>query len=133
MSFLDRLAAILPIGKKEEQLEYFFAINIGTEKIVAALWTIEGKELKVLDIDQQEYSSNDELTGVTDRLLDTVIGLKEIEPLKILFGVPSSWILDDNLKDEYLKILRSLVKELELTPMAYVATSHAITFFLDKK
>ncbi|MBI2330224.1 hypothetical protein HYU94_02455 [Candidatus Daviesbacteria bacterium] len=133
MSFLKNLTAFLPFRKKEEQLEYFFAVNIGVEKITAALWTIENKDLKILDITTEDYSLNDEITTVVDKLLDQVLGLKEIEPQKILFGVPDSWILDDNLKDEYLKILRNLVKELELTPMAYVASSHALVHFLEKQ
>lgn len=133
MSFLKNLTAFLPIGKKEQELEYFFAINIGAEILTAALWTIEGHELKILGADAQEYSSQDEIINITDKLLDQVIGLKEIEPQKILFGVPDSWLSGDGLKDEYLKILRSLVKELELTPMAYVATSNAITHFLENQ
>lgn len=123
----------MPIGKKEEKLEYFFAVNIGVEKITAALWAVEGKELKVLETASENYSSHAEIVTVLDKLLDQVLGLKEIEPQKILFGVPDSWILDDNLKDEYLKTLRSLVKELELTPMAYVASSHALVHFLAKQ
>ncbi len=133
MSFLDKVTAFLPMGKKEEKQEYFFATNIGVEKITAALWAIEGKELKILGVASEKYSSNDEIATIVDKLLDQVLGLKEIEPQKILFGVPASWLSDDNLKDEYLKILRSVVKELELTPMAYVATSNALVHFLEKQ
>lgn len=132
MSFLNNLTAFLPIGKKKEKLEYFFAINIGLDKITAALWTVEGKELKILNTKSENYSSNEEIITIADKLLDQVIGLRKIEPSKVLFGVPGSWLANDNLKDEYLKILRVLVKELELTPMAYVATSHAVTYFLEK-
>ena len=133
MSFLNNLTHFLPFGKRQENKEYFFAINIGAEKLAAALWTIEGRELKILEIASDHYSSQDEIITVTDKLLDQVLGLKEIEPQKILFGVPHSWLIDDSLKDEYLKLLRSLVKELELTPMAYVATSNSLIHFLEKQ
>lgn len=133
MSFLDNLSAFLPLRKKDEKSEYFFAINIGVEKITAALWTIEGKELKILETTSQYFSSTSEIVTVTDLLLDQVLGLKEIEPQKILFGVPHSWVIDDNLKPEYLRLLRDLVKELELTPMAYVAISHSLIHFLEKQ
>ncbi len=133
MSFLDNLSAFLPFGKKEENKEYFFALHIGVERLTAALWVIEGKELKVLEKATQSYSSNEEIATVTDGLLDQVLGLKEIEPQKILFGVPNSWLVDDNLKDEYLRLLRSLVKELELAPMAYVATAQSLIHYLEKQ
>lgn len=133
MSFLDKLTAFLPIKKKEAKQEYYFAVNIGIEQITAALWTISGKSLRVSDIASEKYSSQDEIVSVIDKLLDSVIGPKELEPQKILFGVPNSWILDDNLKEEYLKVLRSIVKELELSPMAYVSEGNALINFLEKK
>lgn len=133
MSFFDTLSAFLPFGKKVQELEYFFALNIGVEKLTAALWVIEGKELKILTVASENYSSNTEITAITDKLLDQVLGFKEIEPQKILFGVSNTWLADDNLKDEYLKLLRGLVKELELTPMAYVATAQSLIHFLEKQ
>src|SRR3989344_5023178 len=133
MSFFDKLSALTPFGKKVEVLEYFFALNITSEKLTAAHWTLDSSQLKVLDIASEEYSSLDDLTQITDKLLDTVLGTREVDVTKILFGVPSSWLLEENLKEEYLKVLRSLVKELELTPMAYVESSRALEHFLEKK
>lgn len=132
MSFLDKLSALIPFGKKVETLEYFFALNITHEKLICALWTIEDHHLKILDTASENYTSLDDLTLHTDKLLDAVLGIREIEPQKILFGVPSSWLLDENLKDEYMKALRVLVKELELVPMAYVENSNALVNFLEK-
>lgn len=132
MSFIDKLSARLPFTKKEEELEYYFALNIAEEVISVALWTIEGKHLKILETASSEYTSIDEITPIADKLLDAVLGIREADITKILFGVPHSWLQDDNLKDEYLKVLRSLVKELELTPMAYVSTANALINFLEK-
>lgn len=132
LSFGKRLSALVPFRKKEEALEYFFALNIGSEKLTAALWTIEGKQLKFLETSSDSYSSLDNLSSLTDKLLDTVLGIRDIDPQKILFGVPGTWLSDENLKEEYLKILRSLVKELELVPMAYVETAHALVHWLEK-
>ena len=133
MSVFQRLTALIPFGKKEEIVEYLFALNIGSEKLIVALWSIEGKELKVLSTATDVYSANAEILRVTDKLLDEVLGAREIEPQKILFGVPDSFLQDEDLKEEYLKLLRGIVKELVLEPMAYVATSHALLHFLEKK
>ena len=133
MSFLDKLSSLIPFGKKEETVEYFFALNITSEKLTAALWTIEGKFLKVIDSASENYSSPDDLVSTSDKLLDKVLGIRELEVSKILFGVPSNWLTDENLKEENLKLLRGLVKELELTPMAYVETAHALVHFLEKQ
>lgn len=132
MSFKDKLSAVLPFAKKEEVLEYFFALNISPENLTAALWQLEGKHLKILETATDTYSSLEDLGTVTDKLLDSVLGIREIDPQKILFGVPSTWLTDENLKDENLKILRKLVKELELTPMAYVESANAMVHLLEK-
>ena len=133
MSLIDKLSAFNLFGKKEEELEYYFALNIGVEVLTAALWTTQGKELKILETTSQSFSSLGEITNIADKLLDAVVGIREIDVQKILFGVPHSWLTDDNLKDEYSKILRGLVKDLELTPMAYVATANALVHFFGKK
>lgn len=133
MSFLDKLTASLPFNRKEEIIEYFFALNIGTERLTAALWSIENRELKILETASDTYSARPEIIHKTDRLLDAVLGIRQIEPKKILFGVPNSWLSDDNLKDENLELLRDLVKELELSPLAYVSASNAIIHLLEKK
>lgn len=132
MPILESLTARLPFTKKTEKLEYFFALNIGPEKLTVGLWTIEEGKLKVISTSQENYSTQSEIVAVVDKLLDNVLGTQEAEPSKILFGVQDSWLLDDDLKEPYLKLLREIVKELELTPMAYVATSHALVHFLEK-
>lgn len=129
---LSKITSFLPFGKKEEVLEYYFALNIGLEKLTAALWAIESSHLKVLATSEESYSSSGDIIPLTDKLLDQVLGLKDIEPQKILFGVPNSWIVDENLKEEHLKLLRNLVKELDLKPMAYVADTQAVIHFLEK-
>lgn len=133
MSFIDKLSALSPFSKKEEQLEYFFALNIGQEELTVALWVIEGHKLNILETASDKYASLDNILDVSDKLLDQVLGSRDIEVQKILFGVPNSWLIDDNLKEEYLKVLRKLVKELELSPMAYVATANALVHFLEKQ
>ncbi len=133
MSFLSNLAAQLPFSKRQEIPEVFFALNIATEKLTAALWSIEGNKLRILDTAVENYSSEAEVAPVTDKLLDMVVGEKEVDPQKILFGVPDSWLSDENLKENYLKLLRKLVKELEVVPMAYVSSSNALVHLLEKK
>lgn len=133
MSFLSNLSARLPFLKKATVPEYFFALNIGLEKIKASVWTVENGQLRVINPVSADYSGTDQILDVADKLLDSSLGDLSYEPEKILFGVPDSFLLDEELKDPYLKLIRDLVKSLDISPMAYVATSHAVSHFLDKK
>ena len=132
MSLIDNLTAKIPFLNKQDSNEYFFALNIGLEKIKACVWTIENGALKILNPQVGAYSSQDEILEVTDKPLDQALGTLLPEPEKILFGVPDSFLLDEELKEPYLKLLQDISKTLELQPMAYVASSHAIAHLLDK-
>lgn len=132
MEWKNFLTALLPFNKNAPPVEYYFALNITPKKLQASLWTVEGDSLKVLNPQTIDYSSA-ELIAATDKLLDLYLGDSLLTPEKVLFGVPDGWLLDDDLKEPYLKLLRNLVKELELEPMAYVAASHALTHFLELK
>ncbi len=133
MSVLGDLAAKLPGMKAATPAEHFFALNIGSEDLTAGLWKIEDNKVIVLSEASEKYSTQGEIVDITDRLLDAVLLNSAVEPSKILFGVPDSWLQDEDLKEPYLKFLKTLIKELELTPMAYVATSHALVHFLEKQ
>ena len=135
MSLIDSLTDLtnkIPFIKDDSTSEYIFALNIDQHKLKAAVWTIEGGKLKVLNPSEATYSGSSDLVTVTDRLLDLSLGELQVEPEKILFGVPDAWLIEDDLKPAYLQILRDLVKALDLKPLAYVATSHALAHFLEK-
>lgn len=131
MNFLNKIISLIPLGKKEEAVEYFFALNIGPEVLTVALWSLQGSQLRILSIAADRYGGSEEILRVSDKLLDEVLGERAVEPKQILFGVPDHFLQDEDLKEEYLKLLRKLVKELELEPMAYVATSLALLHFLE--
>lgn len=133
MNFIDRITGFIPFGKIIKQSEYFFALNIGHKTLSACVWLVESKHLKVLNPAQSPYSGTEELIKVVDGLLDKVLFDLNIEPEKILFGVPDSWLMDDDLKPQNLKILQDLSRYLELKPLAYVATSHSLAHFIEKK
>lgn len=132
MSLLDSLTAKIPFLKSPETKEYFFALNIGLEKIKVCVWAIEASNLKIINPQIDSYSTQDEILDVADKLLDKSLGMLAPEPEKILFGVPDSFLVDEELKEPYLNLLQQISKSLSLAPMAYVATSHAISHMLDK-
>lgn len=140
MSLLDRLSSLIPKGGSKKQIEYFFALNVGSQKVGAAVWGVDGKHLEILNSAEVEYGEKslhhlefEHLAQVCNRALDEALADLEIEPNKILFGVPDNWLQDDNLKEDYLKLLKHLVKELDVVPMAYVSSTHAISHFLHKQ
>lgn len=69
----------------------------------------------------------------THQALDDSLGALDIEPEKVLFGVPESWNMDDNLKEPYLKLLNKMLREYDLSPLAYVTTTNSLAYLLQKQ
>lgn len=130
MSLLNKLLSFLPLRKKQSQYEYFFALNIGSKTVEGAVWGIEDKRLVIVRTATAPLDGD--LIKASNIALDLALADFEPEPNKVLFGVPDSWLQDDNLKEDHLKILRNLVKELDIKPMAYVSSSHSIAHLLQK-
>ncbi len=133
MNFKDLLPKNLPFNKEAPQDEYYFAITISPKEVIGALWSIEGKALKIINTSTVSYESQAQLSDACNQALDEALGDFQPEPTKILFGVPDSWLIDENLNDEYLSVLKKLVSDLDVEPMAYVSTTHAICHLLQKQ
>lgn len=133
MNVIDNLSRFFPSFGRSTQIEYYFALRIDYNKVEAAIWGVSGKRLEIINSAQAEYGDEEGLTKAANIALDEALADFAPEPEKILFGVPDSWLQDENLKPEYLKRLKDMVGELGVTPMAYVSTTQAISHLLQKK
>lgn len=133
MNFKDLLPKSLPFTKPKEDFEYFFALNITQDVVEGAVWGIEGNKLVIINSATHKYESEDDLVKAANFALDEALADFQPEPTKVLFGVPDAWLQDDDLKPEYLRLLRKMVKELDVEPMAYVSTTHALSHMMQKQ
>lgn len=133
MKFLDSLSKYLPFPKKEETGEYYFGLNIGATIVCGCVWGIRSGKLHIISSSKTAYESEKDLIEAANFVLDEALADFQPEPTKILFGVPDDWLADEDLKPEYLKILKQLVKELDVIPMAYVATTQAVSHLVARQ
>lgn len=132
MNLKDLLPKSLPFSKPKETFEYFFALNITQDNVEGAVWGIEGNKLVIINSASHKYESEADLVKAANYALDEALADFQPEPVKVLFGVPDAWLQDDDLKPDYLRLLRKMVKELDVEPMAYVSTTHALSHMLQK-
>ncbi len=133
MTFLEKLTALLPFNKRTEKTEYFFAVCIGLSEVTSTVWGLMGHQIDILGQKTFPYDGTDDLVEKTHLALDDCLGALDIEPEKVLFGVPESWSMDDNLKEPYLKLLNKMLKEYDLSPLAYVTTTNSLAYLLQKQ
>ncbi len=133
MNLKDLLPKNLPFLSGSQEAEYFFALNISNRDLKASIWGVTGKYLKIINTVKVPVKGDDDLIEAGNRALDLCLGNFPVEPTKILFGVPDSWLQDDNLKETHANFLKHLTEELDVEPIAYVSTSHAVSHFLQKQ
>lgn len=141
MSLKDLLPKVLPINNEKEAAEYFFALQVSENTVEAAVWGIRGNRLLLVNTAKAKYSTGSdpnsdggkELIESANLALDEALATFQPEPTKLLFGVPDFWLQDEDLKPEYLKLLRKMVKHLDVEPMAFVSTTHALSNMLHKQ
>lgn len=140
MALLDYLSKILPTKQKSSQAEYYFGLNIKQGDVTGAVWGIEGGKVRIVATAERKFHAADDLSENPKELiqaanvaLDEALADFQPEPEKILFGVPDSWLADEELKVKYSKVLKQLTREIDVVPLAYVATTHAICHLLQRQ
>ena len=140
MGFLDSLSKFLPSRKKPVQAEYYFGLNIKHGFITGSVWGIEGGKVRIIVFKDRKFHEEGDISEDPHGLVESAnIALDEAladfqpEPEKILFGVPDSWLQDEELKVKYSKVLKTLIRELDVMPLAYVSTTHAICHLLQRQ
>lgn len=140
MGFLDSLSKFLPTRKNEETPQFYFGLNITNGFLTASVWGVVNNKVRIVSLkDRKFHAANDisesasELIEAANIALDEALADFQPEPEKILFGIPDSWLQDDELKAKYGQLLKKMTKELDVYPLAYVSTTHAICHLLQRQ
>ena len=118
------------LSNREHPPELFWALVIEEGWIQAGIWYIGESKAEVVTIGPgAAWGTDDELTGAVDAALSSAVQkLPEAsnEPSKTVFGVPSSWVKEGEIADEYLGKIKNICTELSLNPVGFVVLSEAI-------
>lgn len=136
-----KLPLVSSLFKKTPPKEYFLAFLLRDEQVHAVVFEqVAGRiqvigQGKALLSQSLESISSEQLLQAADR----AISIAE-EPLpsgiqthKTIFGVKGSWVEGDHIKTNYLDVLKSFSKELELQPIGFLVFSEAIAHLLQKE
>lgn len=140
MGFLDSLSKFLPSKRNQVQQEYYFGLNIKHGSVTGSVWGIDGNKVKIISFKDRKFHEEGDvaenahaLVEAANLALDEALADFQPEPEKVLFGVPDLWLQDEDLKPKYAKVLKQLTHELDVVPLAYVSTTHAICHLLQRQ
>lgn len=121
---------------KETESESFLALEISTETVKSAVWAVEeGKTvvLKIGSIEEWKEEDKRSLIAAVDSSISNACEGIEPEPNKVIFGLPESWVREDQIIDEKKDLLKDLCDKLEWQPLGFVVTLEALITFLKEK
>ncbi len=120
------------LKKGKDKNENFWALLIEDSWISSAIWQIEDGKVEVKVTAPSTRLGEDLIEAVDASLSLCSQNLPETqeEPSKTVFGVPSLWIEDGNIKEEHLEKLKKVCHELSLTPSGFVVLSEAIAHLI---
>lgn len=125
------------ISKTKEEKKYFWALLLEPSWVASAVWLIEDDKVEVIATSlSTRWENEDNLIEAVDASLSSCIQNLSIEfdePAKTVFGVPSMWVEEGNIKEVYLESLKKICKELSLEPSGFVVLPEAIANFIKTK
>ncbi len=122
---------------KENPPELYWSLVLEPGWVQAGVWYIKPvdntSKAEILGTSPAiAWKEEDELLESIDTALSACVQkLPENfpEPTKTVFGVPSSWVKEGEIKDEHLSRIKKICSELSLLPTGFVVLSEGIAHF----
>ena len=119
------------VNKSEEKTENFLALEVNSETVKAAIWTVEREKIKILKLGSiEEWELEEDLLKAADSTISVANENIALEPSKIIFGLPLDWIEGDKIIPPKKKILINLCDKLNLKPVGFVVSTEALVTYL---
>ena len=114
------------------------AVLISAGKVFATIWQVNDHTVEVLGIGEKTYSTQGkeqaliykELLNASADAIDMACNVAEVDVQQAIFGIPQTWLSDEQLLPEYEEVIEKLNKDLSLEGVAYVSVPHAISYYL---
>ncbi len=117
----------------EEEQKFFLAIEVSFQDIKSALWTVVAGKTEVVKIGSMEKwdgKEKESLLTAVDNSISTACEKAKNEPQGIIFGLPLSWIREEQIEATRKEFLKFICQKLEFKPLGFVASLEVLVTFL---
>ena len=120
------------LTKTKENKENYWALLIEPEWITSSIWNITNDKVQIVATSPSTRWESDLVEPIDASLSACTQLLPEdfSDPNKTVFGLPSSWLENGNIKSEYLIKLKKICDDLSLVPSGFVVLSEAISHYV---
>ena len=129
---MSLLTQILP---KKEGTNYFILLGLEENIVRAAVGEISDSKVRILGTGKSEFADEKNETEAVDMAISMAEKSlpEEILPENVIFALPQFYLEGTNVKEEYLKRLKKISKELNLKAEGFVDYASAISYYLDNE
>ena len=120
------------LRKSADLPEHFLALLITEKRVRAGLFFLNNEKVEIAIIGEGSFwdgKTEESLVKSADAAV-SACGDLGMQAKKVIFGIPEEWVLAGKVIAEQLPLLKSICRELELTPLGFVNIPEAISHFL---
>ena len=111
-------------------------LSISAGVVKATIWELRDHTIEIIGLGVKNYSdsgkeSHPDFRNISEKVADAIdlaCQVAEVDVKETVFGVPQSWIVDEQMLPEYDDLMSKLAKNLDLEAVAYVLMPYHITF-----
>jgi hypothetical protein len=112
---------------EEHSPKFFLGIEISDFLVKTCLWQVHLDKVSIVNLGSFEaWADEDSLINGIDASLTQAIREIDTEPNQVIFGLPESWMEDDQIKPEKSPLIKKVIKSLDLKPIGLVSTTQAL-------
>jgi len=121
-------------GEQEKEAEYYLSVVINRTSVSSGIWKISKNRAWMVALGTLASWTEDtsELVKAVDDSISSAIAQIEeiIEPDKVVFGLPPTWVSEGEIKKEALERLRIICEKLDLKSTGYVVVPDAVVHWI---
>lgn len=118
--------------KDQDSQEFYWSLVVEEGWVQAGIWKIEEERVDMISVSPvARWETDEELVNASDSVLSAAIQkLPEdsVEPAKTVFALPSLWVKEGQIKEEYLRKIKEVCVKLSLDAVGFVVLSEAIAY-----
>ncbi len=119
------------LTQDEKSQEYFLALEISSEFVIAALWTVEEGKSRIVKVSSaKEWEDETELFATVDECISVLLADFSQKIKGLIFGLEENWIEKDNIVPERQAILKKICQKLEIKPLGFVVIMESLIQYL---
>jgi len=120
----------LIFSKEEKKDKVVISLAVEEDFAQSCVFTVVKEKVEILALEQISYQKEEIQLALTSLLQKLIEKDQNWHSLDIVFGLPSDWIEDSEIKTPYEDLLNRVASELALNPLAFVSIPKALAFLL---